>query len=160
MNRWSKIASLFILSSSLWGGACLAQKPQPSEKAEAPITEYRSLSFVQSGGFAGIYRQINVDFAAKRIQMRDRHDTTPREETLTNEDLASITAAVTAAKLPSAHGPYLCRFCADQFHYDITVVTTAHRHQVQWEDGSNAPQTLFDLGAVLRRIAERRPSAR
>jgi hypothetical protein len=154
MSPWSKIAALFVLTGALGSGVGLAQPEQAADRAEAAVTEYRSLSFLQSGGFIGVHHQIDVEFATKKIQMRARHDAPFQEATLTDAELALIKGAVTAANLPGARGPYLCRFCADQFRYEITLVTATGRKEVLWEDDSKAPRTLFDLGTVLRRVAD------
>ena len=153
MSRWSKIASLFVLSGLLASSACMVQAEQPPENGQNCTTAEGSLSFVQSGGFAGVYHQIDVELASKRVQVRDARGAEPMDEILTDQELASITAAVAAADIPHTRGPYVCGPCADQFFYDLTFVEGRSRYQAHWEDGSSAPPELFKLGALLRDIA-------
>ena len=155
MSRWSKIASLFVLSGLLASSACVVQAEQPPGNGRTGVTAEGSLSFVRSGGFADVYHQIDVDFATKRIQVRSARGAEPTEAILTDQDLASITTAVAAADIPHTRGPYVCKTCADQFLYDLTLVTGRSRYQAHWEDATSAPLELFKLGTLLRDIASR-----
>ncbi|MFT3765715.1 MAG: hypothetical protein QM820_09390 [Minicystis sp.] len=116
---------------------------------DAPYT----LEASQSGGFAGISEEIVIDSAAKTIAARENEQAMPRVATLTDAEIATITAAIEAADLKHPGEPHTCDGCTDSIGSNYVLKTGGQTFDTGWEDGS-LPDERIALGEAVWKLRD------
>ena len=110
-----------------------------------------TLTFHRTGGLLGLQETIVIDSAARTIVRSYATASSPtpvvQPATLTDADVATVTAAVEAADLEHAGGPYACKACSDTMSYEAALVVGGATYDALWTDDSDA--SLEALGSTL-----------
>jgi hypothetical protein len=135
------LASLVLVALSLGASAC-------SGTTDVGSTPYQ-LTFSRTGGLPPPIHDVTViDSAAKTISY-EATSFPQQTATLATSDLDAVSAAIDAANLEHAGGPFHGT-CEDVLSYEGTLVIGGSSYDVSWEDCSNA--SLEAMGQTINKL--------
>ncbi len=150
-SRWRSIlvGMPLMIGVSACGGTEARPEGEGSTSIEAPWT----YTYQQSGGFAGINRRLTVSSDGKAAYDPGRVGQ-PQTTTLPADAPKALATRIERADLFHQKDAYRCKGCADQFMYTVTLKSGSRERTVAWEDQSDAPPALLELGSASEQLIQ------
>jgi len=124
--------------------------PDSADKLPEPYT----LTYVQTGGIAGLHMELVVDTAAKKISYAGLRNNQPQSKDLTPDDLAPLSRALEEARYATFHGPLKGTPFPDAFSYALTLKAAGKDYNVSWTDGTTVPAPLAAVRSALAKLRD------
>jgi hypothetical protein len=138
------LAALLLVPLSACGGSTVIG-----------ATPYQ-LTYSRAGGVTGANEVSVVDSAARTLSYHATYASTvsppfpEQQATLAQADVDTLTAAIEAANLEHAGGPYHCATCQDTLSYEAKLVIGGSTYDVHWEDDTDA--SLEAMGTTITEL--------
>lgn len=129
-------------------------------QAPAGALEPYVLTFLQTGGIAGLRMEVVLDTGAKKLSYGGLRNQQPQTKDVTPDEVAAITRALEEARFMEARVPAKPTTMSDAFSYQITVKTAGKEHSVAWTDGVEAPPAIVAVHSAITRLREAKFSTR
>jgi hypothetical protein len=143
-----------VLIIGLFLSACGPAQIVPPAGQLQPLpspTESWQLSFVQSGGFAGVQLKLGVS-SDGRLTAQDLRSGKTATKQLDAATLNKISGLVSTLALSASQSPGSA--CADCFLYDLQLTTGGRTIQVHADDTTLAASGAQDLIALLQQLRD------